>query len=98
MAQRQDTSQLHDHRIDFLLSQVGELKGTTSAMNQSLAQLTSNLAGMQADVNNKHQENLHFLQDHTKEDDRRFDKINRIIYMAMGAVAIMEILLRFFLK
>ena len=64
-------------------------------MNQSLAQLTSNLNAMQNDVNAKHQENLRFLSEHTKDDERRFDRANRILYGAVGAVALLELLLRF---
>lgn len=90
--------EIADHRIDFLLSQVGELKGTTQSMIGTLNALTENLNRMQIDVNAKHQENLKFLQDHARDDDRRFDKVNRIIYAALGAVAILDIILRYIIR
>ena len=90
--------EITDHRIDFLLSQVGELKGTTQSMIGTLNALTENLNRMQIDVNAKHQENLKFLQDHARDDDRRFDKVNRIIYAALGAVAILDIILRYIVR
>jgi hypothetical protein len=87
-----------DTRIDYLLSQVGELKGTTSAMASALNNLNSDLSRANTDANTRYQQALTLLNEHSRDDTTNFAKVNRVIYMAIGALAVVEIMLKLFLK
>lgn len=88
----------NDNRIDALLSQVGELRGTTAAMNTMLQSLSGELVRMNADVNAKHQENLRVINEHTKEDKVNFDRVNRIVYMCIGGLILAEFVAKLLFK
>lgn len=87
-----------DTRIDYLLSQVGELKGTTSAMASALNNLNSDLSRSNADANTRYQQALTLLNEHSRDDTTNFARVNRVIYMAIGALAVVEIMLKLFIK
>jgi hypothetical protein len=84
--------------IDYLLTQVGELKGTTQAIVTQLQSLSLDLSRIAQENDRKHTENIRTLESYKTETRVELNRVNRLIYTAAGALAAIELLIQFYIQ
>jgi hypothetical protein len=81
-----------DEQYGALRASLGELKGTNTAILQTLADLRADGIRTQADVGAKHDQNVKKLDEHLAHDDVRFDELKSVIWKWGGALAVLQVL------
>jgi hypothetical protein len=87
-----------DSSIDYLLIQVGELKGTTQAIVTQLQSLQLDLSRIAQENDRKHTDNIRALEAYKAETRNELNRVNRLIYTAAGALAAIEVLIQFYIQ